>query len=126
MASSGWLTVKSGKHKLELKRQGYQSYRTSFEVQGDEQKVIPEKTPEKVALAKQYKAKRVAHETGAPEAELPGLSKWNERWVGPEGYQGMVAKQMQQFKRTQEALKREAEEIAETAETAGDPLRVPK
>ncbi len=40
-ANSGWLTVKSGKHKLELKRQGYQSYRTSFEVQGDEQKVIP-------------------------------------------------------------------------------------
>ena len=32
----------------------------------DIQKVIPEKTPEKVALAKQYKAKRVAHETGAP------------------------------------------------------------
>ena len=46
---------------------------------------------------------------------MPGLSKWNERWVGPEGYQGMVAKQMQQFKReqevkTQEALRREAEE----------------
>ena len=75
----------------------------------DEQKVIPEKTPEKVTLAKQYKAKRVAHETGAPEAELPGLSKWNERWVGPEGYKGMVAKQMQQFKREQEERKREAE-----------------
>ena len=81
----------------------------------DLQKVIPEKTPEKVALAKQYKVNRAAHETGAPEAELPGLSKWNERWVGPGGYQGMVAKQMQQFKReqevkTQEALRREAEE----------------
>ncbi len=80
----------------------------------DLQKVIPEKTPEKVALAKQYKVNRAAHETGAPEAELPGLSKWNERWVGPGGYQGMVAKQMQQFKReqevkTQEALRREAE-----------------
>ena len=67
----------------------------------DIQKVIPEKTPEKVALAKQYKAKRVAHETGAPGTELPGLSEWNERWVGPEGYKGIVARQMQQFKKEQ-------------------------
>ena len=71
------------------------------------QKVIPEKTPEKVALAKQYKAKRAAHDAGAPEAELPGLSEWNGRWVGPEGYQGMVARQMQQFKKEQEERKRE-------------------
>jgi len=84
----------------------------------DMQKVIPEKTPEKVALAKQYKAKRAAHETGAPEAELPGLSAWNERWVGPEGYQGMVAKQMQQFKKEQEERRQEQDRIdTQKAET---------
>ncbi len=74
----------------------------------DIQKVIPEKTPEKVALARQYKVKRASHETGDPAAALPGLSEWNRRWVGPEGYQGMVAKQMQQFKREQEARRAEA------------------
>jgi len=59
------------------------------------QKVIPEKTPEKVALAKQFKQARRASEP------LPGLSEWNRRWVGPEGYKGMVAKQLQEFKRRQ-------------------------
>jgi hypothetical protein len=68
------------------------------------QKVIPEKTPEKVALAKDYKAARAAHERG--EGELGGLSEWNARWVGPEGYKGMVAKQLQAFKQAQ-ARKRE-------------------
>ena len=59
------------------------------------QKVIPEKTPEKVALAKQMKQARAA---GEP---LGGLSEWNRRWVGPEGYKGMVSKQLQEFKRRQ-------------------------
>ena len=63
------------------------------------QKVIPEKTPEKISLARQYKAARSAHDAGAHE--LPGLSDWNRRWVGEEGYQGMVAKQMQAFKQVQ-------------------------
>jgi epoxyqueuosine reductase QueG len=69
----------------------------------DVQKVIPEKTPAKVALAKEYKAARAQHDQGAGE-KLPGLSDWNARWVGPEGYQGMVAKQMQAFKEQQRAL----------------------
>src|SRR5471030_171418 len=73
----------------------------------DVQKAIPERTPAKVALAKQYKAKRVAHETGTPDAQLPGLSEWNERWVGPEGYKGIVARQMQQFKKAQAERERE-------------------
>jgi hypothetical protein len=30
-----------------------------------------------------------------------GLSDWNIRWVGPEGYKGIVARQLQQFKRVQ-------------------------
>jgi epoxyqueuosine reductase QueG len=61
----------------------------------DVQKTIPEKTPEKVALGRKWKAKR---EQGEP---LPGLSEWNARWVGPEGYQGIVARQMQAFKQAQ-------------------------
>lgn len=67
----------------------------------DIQKVIPEKTPAKVALAKQYKDKRATHERGDGE-RLPGLSAWNVRWVGPDGYRGMVAKQMQAFKKLQQ------------------------
>jgi hypothetical protein len=66
----------------------------------DVQKVIPEKTPETVALAKRYKEARAAHDRGTG-AELGGLSEWNVRWVGPEGYQGMVAKQLQAFKQLQ-------------------------
>lgn len=57
------------------------------------QKVIPERTPEKTALHQKFKE---ARKSGA---DLPGLSEWNRRWVGPEGYQGMVSKQLQEFKR---------------------------
>lgn len=59
----------------------------------DHQKVIPERTPAKLALGKRWKADRLE---GKPVA---GLSPWNERWVGPEGYKGMVAKQLAAFKR---------------------------
>jgi ferredoxin len=76
------------------------------------QKVIPEKTPEKVALAKRYKEARAAHEKGGDP--LAGLSEWNARWVGPEGYQGMVAKQMQAFKKLQ------AEKAAAAAESPAE------
>ncbi len=65
------------------------------------QKAIPERTPEKVALGKQWKADR---KEGKPVA---GLSEWNVRWVGPEGYQGMVSKQLQEFKKKQKALEEE-------------------
>lgn len=58
---------------------------------------IPEKTPEKVAKAKGFKA---ARRSGEPVA---GLSPWNIRWVGAEGYQGIVAKQLQAFKAQQKA-----------------------
>jgi epoxyqueuosine reductase QueG len=76
----------------------------------DAQKVIPEKTPEKVALAKQF---QVARKSAAPVA---GLSDWNIRWVGPEGYKGIVARQLQEFKRMQ------AERAASRAATvAGQP-----
>jgi len=59
------------------------------------QKVIPEKTPEKVAKAKAYKE---ARRSGAP---VSGLDEWNIRWVGPDGYQGIVARQLQAFKQAQ-------------------------
>lgn len=58
----------------------------------DHQKAIPERTPEKFALGKRWKADRLE---GKPVA---GLSAWNARWVGPEGYKGMVAKQLAEFK----------------------------
>ena len=59
------------------------------------QKEIPEKTPEKVAKAKAMKEAR--QKGNLP----PGLNDWNKRWVGPEGYKGMVARQVQAFKKQQ-------------------------
>jgi epoxyqueuosine reductase QueG len=61
----------------------------------DPQKVIPEKTPEKAALGK---SRQEARRRGDP---IDGLNEWNIRWVGPEGYKGIVARQMQQFKKLQ-------------------------
>ena len=61
----------------------------------DVQKKIPEKTPEKVAKAKGFKQARV---DGEP---VTGLDDWNIRWVGTEGYQGIVARQLQEFKKAQ-------------------------
>jgi epoxyqueuosine reductase QueG len=58
------------------------------------QKEIPEKTPEKVAIQKQFKEAR-------KQGGVAGLSEWNVRWVGEEGYKGMVAKQLQEFKKRQ-------------------------
>ena len=66
----------------------------------DIQKVIPEKTPEKVAKAADFKQGRKAWEKDEKH-DIPGLSEWNLRWVGEKGYQGIVAKQLQEFKRLQ-------------------------
>ena len=77
----------------------------------DVHKHIPEKTPAKIALQQKYKDDR---KSGAP---VSGLSEWNRRWVGPEGYQGMVAKQLQEFKKQQEAL---SENIQATADSGTD------
>ena len=74
----------------------------------DVQKVIPEKTPAKVAKAKAFKEARKAG------GDIDGLDDWNIRWVGPEGYQGMVARQVQAFKKQQ----REREEAAQLADVA--------
>src|SRR5215471_1430710 len=70
----------------------------------DHHKHIPERTPDKVALGKAYKDARAA---GAPVA---GLDAWNIRWVGPEGYRGIVARQMQEFKERQKARAEAAQE----------------
>ncbi len=73
----------------------------------DIQKKIPEKTDEKVAKAKGFKE---ARRNGDP---VDGLNDWNVRWVGPEGYQGMVARQLQDFKKKQRAMAEQAEKDAE-------------
>jgi epoxyqueuosine reductase QueG len=65
------------------------------------QKIIPEKTDEKVTKAKGFKQ---ARKDGDP---ISGLDDWNIRWVGPDGYQGIVARQMQEFKKAQ----KEKEEV---------------
>lgn len=59
------------------------------------QKHIPEKTPEKVELAKAMKAARQRGDA------IDGLDEWNIRWVGPDGYKGIVARQLQAFKKLQ-------------------------
>ncbi|MGE0748442.1 MAG: hypothetical protein AB7K86_24485, partial [Rhodospirillales bacterium] len=69
----------------------------------DIQKAIPERTPEKTAKAQGFKE---ARKNGA---EIPGLSDWNVRWVGPEGYKGIVARQLQAFKKLQAERAAEAE-----------------
>jgi epoxyqueuosine reductase QueG len=46
------------------------------------QKVIPEKTAQKVARGKAQREARAAGE------DVPGLNGWNIRWVGPNGYKG--------------------------------------
>ncbi len=65
------------------------------------QKVIPEKTPEKVEKAGAFKAARKSGDA------IDGLNEWNVRWVGPEGYKGIVARQLQAFKAMQRERARE-------------------
>lgn len=72
------------------------------------QKVIPEKTPEKVALGK---SRQEARKRGD---YIDGLNDWNIRWVGPDGYKGIVARQMQEFKKLQKEL---AVAAAKTSDT---------
>jgi hypothetical protein len=74
----------------------------------DIQKAIPEKTPEKAAKAAGFKEARKARDQGG-EHDLPGLSEWNVRWVGEKGYQGIVARQLQEFKRLQKEKEKEKE-----------------
>ena len=69
------------------------------------QKAIPEKTPEKVEKARGFKEARKNGDA------IAGLSEWNRRWVGEDGYQGMVARQLQEFKK----LQREKEAAATAA-----------
>lgn len=83
------------------------------------QKEIPEKSPATIAAAKRMKAARAAHDRADGEP-LAGLSDWNARWVGPDGYQGMVAKQMQRFKALQrEMLATDADADADAGAGAG-------
>ncbi len=56
------------------------------------QRDIPEKTAAKVAKGRGFKDARRQGTAG------DGLNAWNVRWVGPEGYQGLVARQLQAFR----------------------------
>ncbi|MDP6429277.1 MAG: hypothetical protein QGH73_10605 [Rhodospirillales bacterium] len=60
------------------------------------QKEIPEKTPEKVARGKEFKAARRVGESGA------GLDDWNIRWVGPDGYTGRALRERVKTRRETE------------------------
>ncbi len=85
------------------------------------QKHIPEKTPDKIAKAKAFKDERAAWEKD--EHALAGLSDWNIRWVGEEGYQGIVARQLQAFKKMQRERSIAASPSPSTGEAASlDPL----
>jgi epoxyqueuosine reductase QueG len=70
----------------------YHAHLTEF------QKVIPEQTPEKLAKGKAMKETRRRGEA------IEGLNRWNIRWVGPDGYQQLVARQLQDFKKRQAEL----------------------
>jgi len=76
----------------------------------DIQKVIPEKTDQKVARAR---AMKQARKDGDPVA---GLDDWNIRWVGADGYQGIVARQLKAFRAAQaeRAAGHEAREKTDT------------
>ena len=76
----------------------------------DHQKVIPEKTEEKVAKGKAFKQARKLGD------EVSGLNDWNVRWVGPDGYKGIVARQLQEFK----AAQRKRQEEQDAAMDAGE------
>ena len=75
----------------------------------ESQKVIPEKTLEKVALAK---SRQEARRRGDA---IAGLIPWNVRWVVPEGYKGIVARQRQEFKKVQKERAAAAEAGEEKA-----------
>ena len=63
----------------------------------DPQKEIPETTAGRVAKGNAYKAARKNGD------DVPGLSDWNVRWVGPDGYTGKAAKaQRRKFRANQE------------------------
>lgn len=75
----------------------------------EHQKLIPEKTDEKVAKARGFKQARKDGD------EISGLDAWNLRWVGPDGYKGIVARQLQAFKAEQEARAQAADNASEDA-----------
>ena len=74
-------------------------------------KHIPERTPEKEQIQQRWREARKQGEA------IPGLSEWNVRWVGPEGYKGIVARQLQEFKRQQ---KERSGDLSEAAHSGGD------
>ena len=78
------------------------------------QKTIPEKTTEKVLKAKEFKRARKDGDS------VPGLSEWNRRWVGPDGYKGIVARQLAKFRARQVQLKAAADAASQCTPTPQD------
>lgn len=70
------------------------------------QKNIPEKTDEKVTKGKEFRRTREVGE------EISGLSDYNIRWVGEDGYKGIVARQLQKFKQEQREKAAASDQIA--------------
>ena len=62
------------------------------------QKRIPEKTGDKVRKGRGFK------DASKRGDFVEGLNDWNRRWIGPEGYQGIVARQLKQFRDKQREL----------------------
>ena len=50
---------------------------------------------------KRYPSRKASKKPAKNGDEIDGLNDWNIRWVGPEGYQGIVARQLQDFKKAQ-------------------------
>ena len=82
----------------------------------DAQKRIPEKTEAKVERGREYR--RIRRDGG----DAPGLDDWNIRWVGPEGYRGLVARELQAFRKRQTERSRTERSRTEEgqAEHSGD------
>ena len=78
----------------------------------DPQKRIPERTEEKAERGREYR--RIRREGG----DAPGLDDWNIRWVGPEGYRGLVARELQAFKKREAAKIEAGRAVAESGDRA--------
>ena len=61
------------------------------------------------ARPRRSRSARPTRRTAQKGETIAGLNEWNSRWVGPEGYKGMVARQLQEFKKAQAERERKAE-----------------
>ena len=62
--------------------------------------------PGEDAARRSRSAKELPGERASAATPIAGLNDWNIRWVGPDGYKGMVARQLQEFKRRRRSARR--------------------